>query len=444
VSPRGAVVCGVVALLSGCVYYNSIYNAERLLREGEALQRTGRDSLATVRFREVVRKASGGYREAPEGEWAGQALLLIGTAHLRLGELRAARAALEEVPARAGSGSEIALRAELFLGAALVESGDLAAALPLLDRAVEGLDDRGALAEAHLWRGRARLREADGLRGWRDLEEALALDPAVALSAEVETIRSGIALGEPLRVRRGVSGLLARPDGGDVVDTLTAMVARASARWGGDFAVELLSDLDSASWAPGPRSRIRLTRSELFLAAGDTASADADLRRVASGRGTAAATARVRLARRQLAGAADLEDARSALSVLLPASGTGDAATLIADVQEVQELAERGLDDPMGWFAAAETARDRLGSEPLARGFFLAYADAVPADPWVPKALLAAMGLTDDADARAWLHGRLEGRATSPYVLAARGDPAPGLEELEEELARRLQEVRAH
>lgn len=442
--PCGAVRCGVVSLLAGCVYYNSIYNAERLLKEGEALHRSGRDSLAAVRFREVVRKASGGYREAPDGEWAGQALLLIGTAHLRLGELRAARAALEEVPARAEPGSEVALRAELFLGAALVESGDLEGAMPLLDRAVESLDQRNVLAEAHLWRGRARLQAGEGLGGWRDLDEAVALDPAVALSAELESIRSGIALGEPGRVRAGVSGLLAHPDGGDVVDTLTAMVVRASARWGYDLGVALLSGLDSAAWGPGPRSRLRLTRSELSLAARDTASADADLRRVASGRGPTAVTARVRLARRQLAGAADLEDARSALSVLLPASGSGDAARLIEDVQEVQALAERGLDDPMAWFAAAETARDRLGAEQLARGFFLAYADAVPGDPWVPKALLAAVGLTGDAEGRAWLRGRLEGRATSPYVLAARGDPAPGLEELEEELARRLQEITAH
>jgi len=444
VRPGGAVACVVVTFLSGCIYYNSIYNAERLLREGDAFHRSGRDSLAAERFREVVRKASGGYREAPEGEWAGQALLLIGTAHLRLGELRAARAALEQVPARAEPGSEAAVRAQLFLGAALVESGDVEGAMPLLDRAVEDLERADVLAEAHLWRGRARLRAGDALRGWRDLEAAADLDPAVGLSAELEMIRSGIALGEPVRVRAGVSGLLALPEGGDVVDTLTAMVARASFRWGEVYGVSLLCGLDSTSWAPGPRSRLRLTRSELLFAAGDTTSANADLRRVASGRGAAAVTARVRLARRQLSEAADLEDARSALSVLLPASRSGDAAGLIADVEEIQELAELGLDDPMAWFAAAEAARDRLGAGPLARGFFLAYADAVPSDPWVPKALLAALGLTEDADGQAWLRGRLEGRATSPYVLAARGNPAPGLEELEEELARRLQELRAH
>jgi hypothetical protein len=82
-----------------------------------------------------------------------------------------------------------------------------------------------------------------------------------------------------------------------------------------------------------------------------------------------------------------------------------------------------------------------LGALDVARGLFLAYADQTPSDPWAPKALLAALSVTDDEGSRAWLRGRLEGRAESPYVLAARGEPAPGLEALEEELAQRLQEI---
>jgi len=444
VSDRGAVACGVVALLSGCVYYNAIYNAERLLQEGEALDRTGRDSLADVRYREVIRKASGGYREAPDGDWAGQALLLIGTAHLRLGDLRAARAALEEALARATPETELARRAELFLGAALVEAGDVDGAIPLLDRAVEGLGGGAALAEAHLWRGRARLQRGDPLRGWRDLEEAEALDADVGLSAQLETVRSGISLGEPARVRTGVGALLARADGGEVVDSVSGMVAQAATRWGEAFGVELLSGLDSAAWAPRPRDRMRLIQAELRLVAGDTASADTELRRLSSGRGPAAVSARVAVARRQLAVAADLDDARSALATLLPASGNEAAGLLIADVAEMQGLAELGLSEPIAWFAAAEIARDRLGSRVLARGFFLAYADAVPSDPWAPKALLAALSLTEDEVGRSWLRSRLEQPLPSPYVLAARGEPAPGLEELEEGLALRLLEIRAH
>ena len=77
----------------------------------------------------------------------------------------------------------------------------------------------------------------------------------------------------------------------------------------------------------------------------------------------------------------------------------------------------------------------------MARGLFLAYADADPADPWVPKALLAALGVASDDTDRAWLLGRLEEHAVSPYVLAARGASAPGFEALEEDLALRLREM---
>ena len=92
--------------------------------------------------------------------------------------------------------------------------------------------------------------------------------------------------------------------------------------------------------------------------------------------------------------------------------------------------------------AAAELARDDLGAPELARGLFLAYADAAPSEPWVPKALLAALGVSGDEEGRGWLRARLEGWPDSPYVLAARGEPALGLEALEEELARRLEPLR--
>ncbi len=77
----------------------------------------------------------------------------------------------------------------------------------------------------------------------------------------------------------------------------------------------------------------------------------------------------------------------------------------------------------------------------LARGFFLAYADLDPADPWVPKALLAALAMSPDPDDRDWLRGRLEAHRHSPYVLAAFGGSPAGYEALEEELRVRLREI---
>lgn len=438
----GAVATGVAVVLTGCIYYNAIYNAERLLDEGEALRRAGRDSLATDRYLEVIRKASGGFREDPDGEWAGPALLLIGRAHLGLGDLRAARVALERAD-QVGRDEQVRLAARLYLGATVLDGGDADGAIRLLDEAVAGLAPGRLLAEAHLWRGRARLAAGDAGGGAQDLAAAATMDPGLGLAVELETVRFGLEHDDRARVRAAMSRLLALPEGGELVDSVAWLTRRAEDAWGAADAVDLLAALDGSRWPPAPRSRLRLVRAELLDRAGDTARARAELERVAAGRGPAAVTARVRMARARLADAKDLVEARAALPVLLPAAESAEAAELIGDLQEMQRLAELGLTEPLGWFAAAETARDRLGAGALARGLFLAYADGSPTEPWMPKALLAALDMTPDEGGRAWLRGRLEGRAESPYVLAARGQPAPGLEELEEELARRLQEIRS-
>jgi len=145
------------------------------------------------------------------------------------------------------------------------------------------------------------------------------------------------------------------------------------------------------------------------------------------------------LAAWQLGEARALLEIRDVLSVLLPGVEDERVARLVEHVQGMMYLTEQGFSDPLAWFAAAEMARDDLGAPELARGLFLAYADAAPGEPWVPKALLAALAVSEREGDRAWLRGRLEGEAGSPYVLAARGEPALGLEALEEELARRLE-----
>jgi len=117
-------------------------------------------------------------------------------------------------------------------------------------------------------------------------------------------------------------------------------------------------------------------------------------------------------------------------------------ALLLDALAALTDFTSVGLTDPIAWFAAAEIARDDLEARALARGLFLAYANADPDDPWVPKALLAALAVMSDAADRAWLLGRLETHSVSPYVLAAQGMPAPGFEALEEDLAQRMREMK--
>lgn len=433
---RGAALAGALLLLSGCVYYNALYNAERLFEQGEGHRRAGRDSLAAACYEGVIAKAAGGYRREPGGEWADDALLLLGRAYLRRGELREARASLEEAARRAGD-ETVRLHALLHLGEAHVMAGDRSQGTHLLNLALSGLPSGRLKAEGHLWRAQALLEAGEADVGWWDLDQA-GLDARVRLEAALARLTWAMRLDRPERAREGMRGLLGLREAGARVDTVAALARAAGRRWGPDVAAALLEGSDTARWEPSTRGRIRLTRAALLREAGDTAGAEALVRRVAAGFGPAAAGARMELAAWQLREARALLEVRDVLSILLPAVEDAGVARRVEQVQGMMGLAERGFSDPLAWFAAAEVARDDLGAPELARGLFLAYADAAPAEPWVPKALLAALAVSRDEEDRAWLRGRLEAEAGSPYVLAARGEPALGLEELEEELARRL------
>jgi len=440
VRKRGAALAGAFLLLTGCVYYNALYNAERLFEEGERHRRAGRDSLAAACYDQVIQKAAGGYRQEPAGEWADDALLLLGRAYLRRGEFREARASLEAAAEHAGS-ETLRLQALLHLGEAYVIAGDRVEGTHLLNLALGGLPSGHLKAEGHLWRAWALLEVGEEDVGWWDLDQA-AGDGRVRLDAALTQVAWALRLDAPERAREGMRWLLGSGEAGARADTVVALARAAARRWGPAQAAALLEGSDTARWEPSARGRVRLARASLLREAGDTTGAEALVRRVAGGFGPAAADARLALAAWQLARARNLEEARSALPMLLPAVGTPAAARRGERLREMFALAERGYDEPLAWFAAAEAARDDLGALALARGLFLTYAEAAPSDPWVPKALLAALGATDDEAERDRLRGRLERWSDSPYVLAARGEPALGLEALEEELARRLEPMR--
>ncbi|HSG08682.1 MAG TPA: hypothetical protein VLA36_09995 [Longimicrobiales bacterium] len=439
---RIPVLVGLVVLAGSCVYYNALYNAEQLFTEGTRADREGMDSLARVRFSEVVLKAAKGYRQEPAGEWADDALLLLGRAYLRLGDLRNARGALEQASAQA-TDDDVRLAADLYLGISYVQAGDAGTAVPLLNRGLQSLPEGRWAAEGHLWRARVLLAGGEVSAGWWDLDRAGAMDRGLRLEAALDRVRWGVQLGDRDRVAEGVNRLLAYREAGVRVDTVLSLVDGVSGRWGPEVAALLLAGADSARWQRNPRGLIRLGRARLLREAGDTAAAREEVHRVADGYGESAAEARMELVTAQLRQARDLLDAQDAISILLPAVSSPRVARLVGDLEDLDRLAELGLTDPLAWFAAGELTRDRLAAPELARGLFLAYVDQLPTDPWAPKALLAALDVTADEGGRAWLRGRLEGRGESPYVLAARGEPAPGLEALEEELARRLQEMTA-
>ena len=146
--PRGAVVFAALGsgLLAGCFYYNTLYNAEDLYRQAETLRLGGQNSGLGVQYREVVEKASRGYQADEEGGRADQALLLIGKAHFRLGEITEARQALERV-LEISEDSDVRAQAALYRGVVAVAVGETARGVALLDVALEDLTEPTDRAE---------------------------------------------------------------------------------------------------------------------------------------------------------------------------------------------------------------------------------------------------------------------------------------------------------
>ncbi len=438
-SRLGAAVLGAL-VLSGCAYYNALYNSERLLDEADAHRRSGRDSLALARYQDVVRKTSEAYRDRPAGEDAAELLLLLGRAQLGAGQTREAHAALGEA-ASVASGSGLAAEILVYLGVASARLGDGKRALTQVEEAIQvGLTGE-RLGEAYLLRGRLRLEAGEGRQGWDDLDRAVAADPGMVVETGLERLRWGVAYRDRDRAASALALLLADASAAERRDTISALVDAAVEQWDPSTVAGMLGDVISTPWERTARSKLGLQQAELLRSAGAEASAEAQAWRIAGGRGETAADARLLLAQWHLDATRDLAAAQGVLPILLPVADDPRAAGLVDAVDDLGRYSGIGLDDALGWFAAAEIARTRLSAPILARGLYLAYADTDPSDPWAPKALLGALSVSADEEDRSWLRGRLEAHRDSPYVQAARGESAADFGSLEEELQERLREI---
>ena len=239
-------------------------------------------------------------------------------------------------------------------------------------------------------------------------------------------------------VRTAIRTLLSLREAGRRAHDLDLGLETASAVWGAGVAASFLDGAAGAQWSHDERGRLRLRRAALLHAGGDTTAAAQEARSVAALLGDPAAEARVLLARWALQRSGDLSEAYAVRELLIPVASHPVVSDLLGGLDTLERYTDLGLVEPLGWFAGAEVARDRLFAPDLARGLFLAYADGAPEEPWAPKALLAALDISQTPGDRAWLRGRLEAAGRNPYVLAAFGEAAPGFAALEEELRLRL------
>jgi tetratricopeptide (TPR) repeat protein len=410
---------------TGCGYFNAMYNAQRRFGDARSLERHGDRTGAARAYLDAIDRAATSYRGHPNGKWADDALLLIGRSRFALGEYEASRAAFRTLLGMQPE-PQMAATARAYIGAATVALGEPADAVAMLDDALAArLDDRDAVALAHLWRARARFDLGDAAAAWADLDAAASVGGAVGTDARLEMAGRAAAAGDTARVRQSAERLFADAAAAHTSDSLAIVVAAAADVSGAAWAASLLHDVGRV-WPAASREMHELARIRFTAEAGDTAAAVDDALRLA-GRASAvnANRARTVAARLALAGTDDVARLDAVRAMLLPAIADPEARDLVHFVRAVEVLLARATNDgePLALFVAAEIAREELNSPGLAYRFFLAYADAVPDALWAPKALLAAADL--DPVAIRDVAARFSSRSDNVYVRAVNGEADP-------------------
>jgi tetratricopeptide (TPR) repeat protein len=420
--PVAALAAGALWAVSGCVYYNGMFNAERAAAEAGRFEGQGRTAEARDRWQRAIVHAESVAVRHPRSRWAADALLLRGRGLVQLERFHDAATVLEGATRRARPGLQRA-QCYVLLGQAYLAVGRLANATAALDTAL-ALEQPQVRAEALLFRGRARL--------------ALAL-PAAALADFTASLdpRAAFDRARTRLVLRDTTGALAQ------MDSLAGTRPYQERAWrealdglgglGGVASASRLAGLlaSRADLTRGQQARLLLDDGDRLLRASEAPAAQARYRVAAltapdSVEARLATVRGIRLALVAARGEADLEDAAQRLAQLAADGGAParEAQPSLRVLNRITQLAQDEEVPDARWFLRAELLRDSLRARGLAAQAFAAMGERYPDSPWTPKALLAAIAA--DHPAADSLRGVLDVRyADSPYRRAAAGAVSP-------------------
>jgi tetratricopeptide (TPR) repeat protein len=419
-------------LLGGCVYYNGMYNTNRLAKEARKAERDGRRFQATSLWGQVITRADSLVERHPRSKYADEAKVLRGLALARLGHCPDAVGPLGNLSLIHRS-DDLAEEAALALGRCQLEMGDAALADLSFVRVSESTDSAR--------RREARFQRARVLRMTGRYEEALALmretpDPR----GRNDLLLALAGTGHPDEAFALADSLLAMRDTTVAWDSVVVSLARQDPRMASGLVGRIQSD---PKLTPELRAR-RLYEDALRLASVDSTASRARLEETARlpGAGESGERARLQLLRLQLGAARTLDDLAApgdslAAMARRTSAVTAEAGQIAITVTRLRQLPDSAAPVvPRGdlrLFLGAEAARDTVGSPALAAALFRRLADDWPGSPYAPKALLAAERLdpTDIDASRARLDSLY---ADSPYLAIVRGEDAPAYQALEDSL----------
>jgi tetratricopeptide (TPR) repeat protein len=415
-----------------CVYYNGMYNANRLARSARKAEREGRTFEANGLWGQVATKAESVVVRHPTSKYAAEAEVLRGIALSRMGQCDQALAPLSDI-GLAKISAELKEDALLAVGRCQAASGNAEAAdaafVQLLD---SKSPDRRLEARFH----HARLLRQSG----RYLEALQALPDVRDSRTETERLLALAGAGRLPAAMAVADSLLARSDSTKHWDSLVVVL-------GEEHPIAASAVVDRVRKLPG---RTREAQAKLLLDDGlrlesiDTARAAGRFREtITVGQNkNAAARANLELLRidlRRVSRPEELAPLAAKLKSLSENSETvsDEISQLRTRVGEVQiagsSVTPATVQGDLRLFLAAESARDSLAAPRLAETLFRRIPEQFPASAYAPKAILAAqqLNLAWADTARALLEERY---FDSPYLAMIRGDATPAYRELEDSL----------
>ena len=425
----------LLALLStGCVYYNGMYNANRLARAAEKAEREGRTFEASSLWGQVGVKADTVLARHRNSEWADDARLLRGKSYQRLGDCSSAVTVLREL-LETSPDSALTDEAAFLLGGCYQTMGNADQAGTAFQRLINSSDpERRKEALYHYGRSlRMGGRYAEALEFLDRSEDPRSRGERAAALAGTGRVDAAIALAESLTVA------------GDTTapwDSTLAQIGRHDPRRASALTDRLITSLPStpiqqAAWvyADGERLlRIDVDAGERRLTQAIQLSPD----------GPSAAQARLLFLRNRMARITSPDSLRSVRmdldDMLQGAGSTGIELGLYIRISSVvlsalDSITAGAASPDLRLFLAAELSRDSLAMPRLAGELWHRLVTEFPASPYAAKSWLAIAALDGwSADsAEAILTNRYP---DNPYLLAVRGEDSPGFAVLEDSLYR--------
>ena len=416
------------ASLSGCAYFNGLYNANQLAKEAVRAEREGRVGEARSLWSRAAVKAESVSVRYTESKYRDDALLLRGTALYAAGRLEEALEPLE-LAIVVSPDTSLVERALLVLGRCQLALDNPNDAIVSFTRALPSNDTLLA-SSAHLWRGRAhaalgshadavadfaassivdaafdlavaqarlgRRSEAERVLAWRvegDYTEHLWLAVLDSIGIQFPGAASSIVdyLLEVGELSAEQKGVLLLDDGGRWFDAGESELANA----------RFLQVLDVAARYPVSD----LARLMFYVSRLQT---ESDLGMLATMLDSVSAT--------EVPDWDMRPSPQELLSVLEMAVGVLEDRGSNTEAGDDRRRAHLDLE----MFLAAEALRDKLGAHGLAASLFEEIEFRFPGSPLAPKALLAAASL-DSVASDSLIQIARHRYPHSPYVLVLRG-----------------------